>query len=287
MKKKTKVFATLLLLCFFLSSCVYSLFPIYTDDTLVYLPEIVGKWQSGSDEEDYILISDGVSVEGTVTVTESENKTPKENEVKISKPTFSVTIDEGDYAIIEGDTVRDQAKIQAYYEKQFDSLISSKEMKDGFKKLGENLNELGNRLNDLGKPKKYSIDKKSYMMTVVDDGQFTEYGLHLVKIGDDIFMDLEAGQSDFNEKVFQSSAWFPVHSFMKMNIDGDQLKLTHFDLDKLNKLFKSNLIRLRHENVDGTILITAQPKELQKFLDKYSEDESVFDDPETYTRVAQ
>lgn len=286
MKKKTKIFATLLLLCFFLSSCVYSLFPIYTDDTLVYLPEIVGKWQSGSDEEDYILISQ-ITTEGEVILSGADTKPTKKNEVTISKPTIKVTIDEGDYAIIEGDTVRDQAKIQAYYEKEFDSLISSKEMKANFKKLGESLNEFGKRINDLNKPQSYTIDKKSYMMTVVDDGQFTEYGLHLVKIGDDIFMDLEAGQSDFNEKVFQSSAWFPVHSFMKMDMDGDQLKLTHFDLDKLNKLFKSNLIRLRHENVDGTILITAQPKELQKFLDKYSEDESVFDDPETYTRVAQ
>jgi len=290
MKKKTKVFATLLLLCFFLSSCVYSLFPIYTDDTLVYLPEIVGKWQSSSDEEDYILISDGVAVEGTITVTESDDKTPKESEVKISKPTFKVTIDEGDYAIIEGDTIRDQAKIQAYYEKQFDSLISSKKMKDNFKKFGENLNEFGNRLSDLGKPKKpksYSIDKKSYLMTVIDDGEPIKYELHLVKIGDDIFMDLAATDSDYSDSAFESMVWFPVHTFMKMGMDGDQLKLTHFDLDKLNKLFKSNLIRLRHENVDGTILITAQPKELQKFLDKYSEDESVFDDTETYTRVAQ
>ncbi|KYG81939.1 hypothetical protein EV198_2543 [Roseivirga ehrenbergii] len=290
MRKKTKVFATLLLLCFFLSSCVYSLFPIYTDDTLVYLPEIVGKWQSGSDEEDYILISDGVSVEGTVTVTESDTKTPKESGVKISKPTFSVTIDEGDYAIIEGDTVRDQAKIQAYYEKQFDSLISSKEMKNNFRKFGENLSEFGNRLNDLGKPNKpksYTIGEKSYLMTVVDDGEPIKYELHLVKIGDDIFMDLAATDSDYSDAAFESRVWFPVHTFMKMDLNGDQLKLTQFDLDKLNKLFKSNLIRLRHENVDGTILITAQPKELQKFLDKYSDDESVFDDPETYTRVAQ
>jgi len=74
---------------------------------------------------------------------------------------------------------------------------------------------------------------------------------------------------------------------MKVKLNGNKLDLIQFDLDKLNKLFKSNLIRLRNENVDGTILITAQPKELQKFLDKYSEDESVFEDGESYTRILQ
>jgi hypothetical protein len=74
---------------------------------------------------------------------------------------------------------------------------------------------------------------------------------------------------------------------MKVKLNGNKLDLIQFDLDKLNKLFKSNLIRLRNENVDGTILITAQPKELQKFLDKYSDDESVFEDAESYTRILQ
>lgn len=290
MKSKIKVFATLLLLCFFLSSCVYSLFPIYTDDTLVNIPELIGRWQSGSDEEDYILISDGVTVEESVTFTESNSESEQNNEVKISKPTFKMTTDQGDYVVIGGDTVRDKQVKEAYYQKQFDSLISSKEMKENFKKLGENLSEFGEKLNGLGKPNKpksFSINKKSYLMTVVDDGEPTKYELHLVKIGDEIYMDLAATENDYSDAAFESQVWFPVHTFMKMDLEVDELKLTQFDLDKLNKFFKSNLIRLKNENVDGTILITAQPKELQKFLEKYADDESVFNDTEVYTRVAQ
>ena len=82
------------------------------------------------------------------------------------------------------------------------------------------------------------------------------------------------------------SNMIPVHTFAKLKFSGMQLYLTSFDLEKLNKLFESNLIRLRHENVDGTILITAQPKEIQKFIDKYSEDESVFEDTETYQKAS-
>jgi len=74
---------------------------------------------------------------------------------------------------------------------------------------------------------------------------------------------------------------------MKMDMKDGKLNLTMFDLEKLNKLFDSNLIRLRHENVDGTVLITAQPKEIQKFLEKYADDESVFESIETYARVVE
>ncbi|MCR9081468.1 MAG: hypothetical protein NXH89_03550, partial [Cyclobacteriaceae bacterium] len=71
----------------------------------------------------------------------------------------------------------------------------------------------------------------------------------------------------------------------KLRLTGQKLVLTPFDLEKLNRLFESNLIRLRHENVDGTVLITAQPKEIQKFLERYSEDETVFEDADIYERI--
>jgi len=40
MKSKLKVLSVFGLLIIGMSSCVYSLFPIYTEDTLVYLPEL-------------------------------------------------------------------------------------------------------------------------------------------------------------------------------------------------------------------------------------------------------
>ena len=58
-----------------------------------------------------------------------------------------------------------------------------------------------------------------------------------------------------------------------------------FDLDKLKDLFDSNRIRLRHEKVNGAIMITAQPEEIQKFLISYSKDETVFEKPDYYVRV--
>lgn len=53
--KKSKVILAFTALMFLMSSCVYSLFPIYTEDTLVFLPDLLGKWQlSVNDPDSYI-----------------------------------------------------------------------------------------------------------------------------------------------------------------------------------------------------------------------------------------
>uniref|UniRef100_UPI0040482E87 hypothetical protein n=3 Tax=Roseivirga sp. TaxID=1964215 RepID=UPI0040482E87 len=286
MKNKSKVIAALVMLIFLMSSCVYSLFPIYTEDTLVYLPELLGKWESGEDPEDYMIISNGIDVDGSISVTKSDNQSSNaEPSVKITANDFKVTFDGSEYLVIEGDTIRDKAFIENYYKQVMDSTLTQ-----AGEKLAEGLSGFGNALNDLSnsvKPKTFKSGNKSYLMQVFDQGEATNYEMHLVQIGDDLFMDLSATDDNYTDKVFGSMVWFPVHTFMKVKFNGNELDLIQFDLDKLNKLFKSNLIRLRNENVDGTILITAQPKELQKFLDKYSDDESVFEGVASYTRLPQ
>ena len=54
--KKFRSYFALGALLILLNSCVYSLFPIYTDDTLVYFPELLGRWEIEGDE-DYIEFS--------------------------------------------------------------------------------------------------------------------------------------------------------------------------------------------------------------------------------------
>ena len=176
-----------------LISCVYSLFPIYTEDTLVFKSELLGKWES---KDDYIVFE---------------------------------------------------------------------QYKDG--EVKEN-------------------NSKTYRMTVKDQGKDDmKYIVHLVEIGNELFMDLYPIIT-YRGTQFGEDNVLPVHSFMKIDLKPKTMSIVFFDLDKLNELFESNLIPLSHENVDGTILITAQPKELQKFLEMYSKYESVYDHTETYSKIA-
>ncbi|MEM7109370.1 MAG: hypothetical protein AAF519_14185, partial [Bacteroidota bacterium] len=206
-------------LCLIMTSCVYSLFPIYTEETVRYIPEIMGTWET----------SDGYAIfEPTM---KKESTTAKSDELNENK-------------------------------KNSGSL--------GFGDLG----------NDLETP------FQSYRLTMVDKRDSTEkftFLTHLVEIGDEMFVDLYAWPVESEEK--RAANLFPVHSFMKFKFENDTITFTNFNLSKLKDLFKSNLIRIRHEMVEEEVIITAQPKEIQKFLETYSKDPSVLETPNVYSRV--
>lgn len=201
MKKAKSIFAFGLLVVL-LNSCVFSLFPIYTEDTLVYFPELIGRWEMEGYEEYIEFIN--------------------------------------------------------------------------FPEDGEPFDP---------------VNAKNYLVVIMEGGERQDFVGHIAEIGKDFFLDLYPSDRDSyqSEEYYLKNLYsnmLPVHTFIKLKYANDQLDLTAFDLEKLNKLFESNLIRLRHENVDGTILITAQPKEIQKFIDRYSDDESVFEDTEIYKRAS-
>lgn len=129
----------------------------------------------------------------------------------------------------------------------------------------------------------YVSTEESYKMIVVEGEERTAYQAHLAQIGEDYFLDIYP-LPEYTNDVFDGNM-FPVHTFFKLSVDEEEMRMTMFDLEKLNELFESNLIRLRHEYVNGNVLITAQPKEIQKFLDKYSDDENVFDGEAIYSKI--
>lgn len=269
-KMKKRSIVLLGLIAILLNSCVYSLFPIYTEDTLVFKEELVGTWDLG--EDSYMIIQKGQ---------EDKEEEEKEEEYK-----YTLVVDE-DLTIrsnnpismvINGETVYDEDLIR-------------EEMR---RRLAEDTDELEEEVDEESDSDNKIVayegsisvfEEKSYRLTVIDKKEDTEtaYTAHLVELGGDLFLDLYP-ITHYNSNTF-SDNYFPVHTFYKVEITEEEFTMIHFDLEKLNDLFESNLIRLRHENVEGTILITAQPKELQKFLDKYADDESVFDSIETYPRA--
>ena len=318
--KKLKVFAAFGLLVFLMSSCVYSLFPIYTEDTLVYLPELVGKWVTDPNNPDDYIEFEPMSEqkEENIKVKDS-NMSPFElNDDSDGNPdTYKYEMRGEGWAIksdnpitveIDGKEVSDPEKVMAYYNdffagmksdlekgvaqktQQLDSAINS----EG-NEFGKMLKDLGNGFGELGKALKeteakfkgtaYLTREESYKMVVVENNERFVYQAHVAQIGEDMFLDLYP-LPEFSDAAFGANL-FPVHTFMKLKMKDGNLELTQFDLEKLNKLFESNLIRLRHEMVDGVALISAQPEEIQKFLDRYSKDETVFDNKEIYSKIMQ
>lgn len=286
MKKKLKVLVAFSALMICMSSCVYSLFPIYTEDTLVFLPELVGKWQDGYDNENYILF-EALDKEKEENIQVSLDE-PSEYMDSMSGNGWSIKTGDSISVVVNGEKITDRDKIRAHYDTLFGEGKETNELELGLKNLGNGLSKLSSALKKAEarfEGTAYVTKDESYKMIVMDDGERLVYLAHVVSIGKDYFLDLYP-LPEFSDAAFGENL-FPVHTFMKMDITEGKLNLTMFDLEKLNKLFDSNLIRLRHENVDGTILITAQPKEIQKFLKKYSDDESVYESIETYSRVTE
>lgn len=265
------------ILAVLLNSCVYSLFPIYTEDTLVFKEELLGTWDLGDNS---YLIFEKRSEE------EEEEDTDMKYTLEI-KEGFTMSSDEPISMVINGDTIYDENIIREEMLRRMAETEKTDETETlAAKKLIDKASSVVKKKNLSYNGSITVYEEKSYHMTMVDEdkGSKIEYKAHLVDIGGDLFMDLypvtNYSSADFSDN------YFPVHTFYKVEISEDTFTMIHFDLEKLNDLFESNLIRLRHENVDGTILITAQPKELQKFFDKYADDESVFDARETYQRVS-
>ena len=84
---------------------------------------------------------------------------------------------------------------------------------------------------------------------------------------------LNAGDS------FSQAHLFPVHTFSKIKVENSELSIEFFKDSWIEGLIENNRVRIKHEKVDNDVLITASTKELQKFVEKYSDDENAFDDP--------
>jgi hypothetical protein len=298
MKRFSAYFAVGALLVL-LNSCFYSLFPIYTEDTLVFIPELVGRWQLPEEDGDYIEFT-RMSEEEDLVVSSADSSTDPSREEytdSVSVGEMTIRYNAADGILVNGRMIYDRDSIRMYYQEIAKKTVtdpdqSFSDMAEVVNALGKTFTALGNTVEAVAKVSKrstsikgtaYSNFEKSYRVSVMDNGKLIEYIGHIAKIGKDYFLDIFP-LAEYSDDGFGSNV-LPVHTFLKLRLTEQKLVLTPFDLEKLNRLFESNLIRLRHENVDGTVLITAQPKEIQKFLERYSEDETVFEDADIYERI--
>ena len=246
--KKSKGLLALTALLFLMSSCVYSLFPIYTEDTLVFLPELIGKWQTNS-TGDYIEFAATTSEDTKrIKVNKSEIKFTMNDDSDGNPETYNYEIkgkgwvarsDDPIKVEVNGELIDDPKAVKAYYDSLFgsvksdaesslgimanklDSAVNSKgnELGNVMNNLSEGLGKLGDALKDVEAKVKGSsmISKKeSYKMTVVEDGVPRAYLVHVVEIGEDYFLDIYPMAEFTNETI--SENLFPVHTFMKMNL---------------------------------------------------------------------
>ncbi|MDW7695993.1 hypothetical protein R9C00_25975 [Flammeovirgaceae bacterium SG7u.111] len=122
------------------------------------------------------------------------------------------------------------------------------------------------------KTNKYTYTLSLHYNDMMEDGAV--FQLHIVKLDGKTYLDFYPEEGRIENEFFMQHL-MPVHTFAKLEI-GEELNIVWFDSDWLENLFGEDKIRIRHEEDEDRILLTAKPEELQKFIIKYANDEKVF-----------
>jgi hypothetical protein len=115
---------------------------------------------------------------------------------------------------------------------------------------------------------------KSYECIYIDkDNKSGKFIVSLGKLGNTMYLDIYPDEPNMPENGFYTSHLLPTHSFMKIELLKNTLKLCSMSPDNTDSLLKFRPNAVKHEKVDGDhIVLTAPTKELQKFILKYGTD---------------
>jgi len=111
-----------------------------------------------------------------------------------------------------------------------------------------------------------SGDNAYSVIFVGRDEKKGEFLVHLVKVGDHQFLDFFPQKPDLPQNDFYKGHLMPVHTFMRVDRQGDSLELSFLKPDWIRDYLRAHPEAIKHEEVDNSILLTAQPKQLQAFV---------------------
>jgi len=249
----TKIlFITLLIICF--ASCIPSLHPIFTDKSRSIDDRIVGEWTSSGSKSKQIDVDIEVPVSNKITkLLKSSLKNKTQEKVYRFERSSTLT-----YEKVENENTSNKSTIKLPLQR-------------------ENL------------PKKSLIDK-GYQITNIEEDPFyiLTYSemednelitdimiVNLTKIGSNLYMDFQ-NHEDFQKPSRFQTNMIPAHTFAKVEFDNGQLTIRSFDSEYIKKLIKNRKVRLKHETVDESIILTASTDDLRAFILKYGDDDKLF-----------
>jgi hypothetical protein len=114
--------------------------------------------------------------------------------------------------------------------------------------------------------------KMSYYESKEESGEeasWASFEAHLIRLGDNFFLDVFPEEPELKND-FYNLHLVPTHSFMRVAVVGDTLKLGIFDYSWLENNLEDGKVNLKHETRDDLIVLTASTEELQEFVAKYA-----------------
>lgn len=115
-------------------------------------------------------------------------------------------------------------------------------------------------------------------LTVVEQGKTGEFAAHLFKLGQEQFLDLIPTDCNYatNQADLVAFSMFPGHLLVRVQQIEPELSLAFFDFDWLENYLKQNPKALAHHLESDRIVLTADTRDLQKFVLKHSGTNELF-----------
>ena len=137
--------------------------------------------------------------------------------------------------------------------------------------------------NYFGKPVLENRDSTAFILRMKekDSQEFSkqEFLVRVIELGGHYFLDFYVEEYlKENDLTFFDLHLMPVHTFAKLELDGDDAEIIWFSGAWLEDLIEQNRTHIRHENNGNHILLTAKPQELQEFVVRYVNAPDAFND---------
>lgn len=122
-------------------------------------------------------------------------------------------------------------------------------------------------------------EKKAYELVYTEKKTPAKFAARLGRLGKALFLDLRPQMPDM-ENDLQQAHLLSTHTFSRVWIDGDTLRLAMLEHDWLKKMIDQKKLTINHERLGDQILLTASTRQLKGFVLKYADDNEAFPKPE-------
>jgi len=127
--------------------------------------------------------------------------------------------------------------------------------------------------------------EKAYIMTNNYKGIVSEFDVRLLRLGEDMFMDLYPRDPGVKLNDIYQEHIVGVHSFYHIHQIKPVLRMSTFDYEWLKKQLTENQQELPHAILDGKLVITAPTAALQAFVLKNFKSEGAIIETTEFHRV--
>ncbi len=115
----------------------------------------------------------------------------------------------------------------------------------------------------------------AYELIMTEDGVPGKFEVHLVRLGELLFLDLYPEEPDIANNLYKAHL-VPAHTFLGIQIDKEKgvVRLAIIKPDWLEEAIDSKKVTIAHERLgdgdESTIVLTASTKALQEFVVKHA-----------------